>query len=109
MALSLRDGHIDPRHFTAGSFADPMLRALGDRLTLADDGNPNPNALGPQRFVLTLAKGRTRVITTPATLGSPTNPLSRPAHAAKLAFARSLARVMPVTDDPFMLLCGSDR
>ena len=108
-ALMLRDGRIDPRFFTPDSFADPMLRALGDRLTLVIDDNPDPNALSPQRFSLTLASGKTRVIATPATLGSPTNPLSRPAHAAKLAFARSLARVAPVTDDPFMLLCGSDR
>ena len=108
-ALMLRDGRIDPRFFTADSFVDPMLRALGDRLTLEVDDNVDPNALSPQRFVLTLANGKTRVIDTPATLGSPTNPMSRPAHAAKLAFARSLARVAPTTDDPFMLLCGSER
>lgn len=108
-ALMLRDGRIDPRFFTADSFGDPLLRALGDRLTIVVDGNPDPNALSPQRFALTLAGGRTRVIDAPATLGSPTNPLSRPAQAAKLAFALSLARVTPVTDDPFMLLCGSDR
>jgi 2-methylcitrate dehydratase PrpD len=108
-ALMLRDGRIDPRCFTPDGFADPALRALGDRLTIVVDGNPDPNALAPQRFVLTLANDKTRVITTPATLGSPTNPMSRPAHAAKLEFARSLARVAPVTDDPFMLLCGSDR
>ena len=108
-ALMLRDGRIDPRCFTPDSFADPALRALGDRLTLTIDANADPNALMPQRFVLTLASGKTRTIETPATLGSPTNPMSRPAHAAKLAFARSLARVAPVTDDPFMMLCGSSR
>lgn len=109
VALMLRDGRIDPRFFTPDSFSDPLLRDLGQRLTLVDDGNADPNALSPQRFVLTLASGKTRVIATPATLGSPTNPMSRPAHAAKLAFARSLARVAPATDDPFMLLCGSDQ
>jgi 2-methylcitrate dehydratase PrpD len=106
-ALMLRDGRIDPRCFTPEAFADPDLQALGARLTISVDGNPDPNALGPQRFVLTAADGRRREIVTSATFGSPANPLSPAWHAGKLAFARSLAVVPVVAGDPLALLCGT--
>ncbi len=106
-ALMLRDGRIDPRCFTPEAFADPDLQALGARLTIEVDGNPDPNALGPQRFVLADADGRRREIVTPATFGSPANPLSPAWHAGKLAFARSLAVVPVVAGDPLALLCGT--
>lgn len=104
-ALMLRDGRIDPRCFTAQAFADPALQAIGARLTILVDDNPDPNALGPQRFVLTHADGGTREIVTPATFGSPANPLSPAWHAGKLAFARSLAAVPVVPGDPLARLC----
>jgi 2-methylcitrate dehydratase PrpD len=106
-ALMLRDGRIDPRCFTPEAFADPDLQALGARLTIEVDGNPDPNALGPQRFVLADADGRAREAVTPATFGSPANPLSPAWHAGKLAFARSLAVVPVVAGDPLALLCGT--
>ena len=105
-ALMLRDGRIDPRCFTPAAFADPELQALGARLTIHVDANPDPNALGPQRFAITLADGSTRAITTPATFGSPANPLSADWHAGKLAFARSLATVPAPVRDPLVMLCG---
>ena len=105
-ALMLRDGRIDPRCFTPEAFGDPVLQAMGARLTIAVDDNPDPNALGPQRFVLAAANGRRREIVTPATFGSPANPLSPAWHAGKLAFARSLAVVPVVAGDPLAVLCG---
>jgi 2-methylcitrate dehydratase PrpD len=106
VALMLRDGRIDPRCFTPESFADPALKALGARLTIVVDGNPDPNALGPQRFDLTLADGSRRSIAVPATFGSPANPLSPQWHAEKLKFARSLALVETPPFDPLVLLRG---
>lgn len=106
-ALMLRDGRIDPRCFTPDAFADPVLQALGARLTIEVDGNLDPNALGPQRFVLAAADGRRCEIVTPATFGSPANPLSPAWHAGKLAFARSLAVVPVAAGDPLALLCGT--
>ncbi|MFZ4109237.1 MAG: MmgE/PrpD family protein [Polymorphobacter sp.] len=106
VALMLRDGRIDPRCFTSQAFADPELQALGARLTIAVDGNPDPNALGPQCFVLTHVDGRQQKITTAATFGSPANPLLPAWHAGKLAFARSLAAVPASPCDPLLLLCG---
>jgi 2-methylcitrate dehydratase PrpD len=105
-ALMLRDGRIDPRCFTPQAFADPELQALGARLTITVDGNSDPNALGPQCFVLTHADGRQQEITTAAAFGSPANPLSPAWHAGKLAFARSLAAVPAPPGDPLRLLCG---
>lgn len=104
VALMLRDGRIDPRCFTATSFTDPALRALGARLTIKVDGNPDLNALGPQRFEL---DGRR--VDVPATFGSPANPLSDDWHAGKLALARSLAAVAAPVMDPLSMLCGIDR
>ena len=99
-ACMLRDGQIDPRRFTAVHFADARMQALGGRLTLHTDTNPDLNALSPQRVVL---DGETRLIA--ATLGSPAAPLSAEAHAAKLAFALSLA-AEPVPFDPLPMLYG---
>ena len=90
-ALMLTDGRIDPRRFVPASFADPVLRALGERLTLIDDGNPDLNALSPQRFIIALADGSRIERNVPTTLGSPAAPLSPAQLAAKHAFARSLA------------------
>jgi 2-methylcitrate dehydratase PrpD len=104
VALMLRDGRIDPRAFTPDSFADPALRALGARLTIKVDDNPDPNALAPQRFELD-----GRIVDVPATFGSPANPLSPEWHAGKLAFARSLAVVEAPIMDPLSMLCGIDR
>lgn len=104
VALMLRDGRIDPRAFTPESFADPALRALGARLTIKVDDNPDPNALAPQRFELD-----GRLVEVPATFGSPANPLSPEWHAGKLAFARSLAAVPAPVMDPLSMLCGIDR
>jgi 2-methylcitrate dehydratase PrpD len=104
VALMLRDGRIDPRAFTPESFADPALRALGARLTIKVDDNPDPNALAPQRFELD-----GRMVDVPSTFGSPANPLSPEWHAGKLGFARSLAAVPAPVMDPLSMLCGIDR
>ena len=105
-ALMLTDARIDPRRFTPETFADPGLRALADRLTIITDDNPDLNALAPQRFELTFADGSTRTVHTPATLGSPANPLTPAAHAEKLAFAHGLA-ASPDRADPLTLLSGT--
>ncbi len=98
-ALMLSDGRIDPRAFAPASFADVRLRALGARLTLVDDGNPDPNALAPQRVLVTLAGGGRVEILLPAVLGSPAAPLSPDQAAAKLAFACELGGA-PASHDP---------
>ena len=106
-ALMLTDGRIDPRRFTPENFADEGLRALGRRLTVVVDDNPDPNALAPQTFLIDMADGTRNTITVPATLGSPANPLTPAQHADKLAFARSLALVPQAgTPEPLAVLTG---
>jgi 2-methylcitrate dehydratase PrpD len=90
-ALMLRDGRIDPRRFTPETFTDPAVADLAGRLTVHDDGNPDPNALAPQRLVLTRADGSVSEHAIPATLGSPEAPLSPVQAAAKRDLARALA------------------
>ncbi|WP_416907280.1 MAG: MmgE/PrpD family protein [Polymorphobacter sp.] len=107
-ALMLRDGRIDPREFIAQGFADDRLKALAARLDIRVDGNPDPNALAPQRFRFHLAGGHVRELKVPATLGSPANDLTEAQQAAKIAFALALGvRPQPV-GDPLAVLTGAD-
>ncbi len=96
-ALMLVDGRIDPRRFTDATFGDPALRALGARLAIVVDANPDPNALSPQRLEVELKDGRRFAVDIPATLGHPANPLTEAQQAAKLAFCAELA-AEPVAD-----------
>jgi 2-methylcitrate dehydratase PrpD len=88
--LMIEDGRIDPRRFTDLSAVEP-------RLTLRVDGNPDPNALSPQRVIVTFADGRRVERDVPHTLGAPEAPLSAEQAAAKYALARELA---PTGHDP---------
>lgn len=95
-ALALRDGLIDPRAFTPATFADPALAALAGRIAIRTDDNPDPNALSPQRMVVSDAEGHLD-LEIPHTLGSPESPLSPAQAEAKRALARDLA---PADADP---------
>lgn len=93
VALMLRDGRIDPRRFTAEAFADPELATLAARLVITVDGNPDPNALSPQRLVITLSDGRILRHHVPRTPGHPQAPLDPGETAAKRQLAEELAQV----------------
>lgn len=103
-ALMLADGQIDPRRFTAASFVDPVLQALGQRLTITVDSNRDPNALSPQRFTVMLADGSRVEHHVPATPGHPDNSLTPALAAAKLTLAASLATAPA---DPLAFLAGT--
>ena len=105
-AQMLVRGRIDPHHFGPAAFGDAELRAIGARVSLHDDGNPDANALSPQRFVVRMTNGDTIERTVAATPGSPADPLSPAAHADRLEFARSMARVPPSDKPPLRLLTG---
>ena len=82
-ALALLHGGVDVADFSPERLTDPRLHALAQRIELVADGNPDPNALGPQAVTAELAAGRTLRIEVPHTLGSPERPLSREQHLAK--------------------------
>jgi 2-methylcitrate dehydratase PrpD len=90
-ALMLRTGRIDPRSFTAETFADPIIQQLAAMVTVELDDNPDGNALGPQRLVAEHADGSVSDITIPHTLGSPKAPLSITQAAQKYEMCRVLA------------------
>jgi 2-methylcitrate dehydratase PrpD len=95
-ALMLRDGRIDPRRFTAAIFADPVIQELAAMVTVTLDGNPDGNALSPQRLDITYADGPSESIFIPHTLGSPDAAMTPTQTAAK----RDLCRVLAGTGDP---------
>jgi 2-methylcitrate dehydratase PrpD len=82
--LMLRDGHIDPRVRET----DPLL-ASNVRVTL--DGNPDGNAMAPQRLLVTTTDGTVIERAIDANLGSPDAPMSAAQSAAKYALCRDLA------------------
>ena len=91
VALTLTDGGIDPRRFTAETFADLAIRALAEKIIVTVDGNADVNALSPQRLVITMSDGSVIDRAIPDTLGSPAVPLSPEQATAKRALARDLA------------------
>jgi 2-methylcitrate dehydratase PrpD len=96
-ALMLVDGRIDPRRFTSEDFADPQLAALAAKVRLTDDGNPDGNALFPQRLTITQTNGGRTEHPVERTPGSPENPLGPEQARAKHSLARDLA---PPEADP---------
>jgi aconitate decarboxylase len=52
-------------------------------MTVIEDGNPDPNALSPQRVEIDLAEGRTVAAAVTSVFGSPERPLSPEAARAK--------------------------
>jgi 2-methylcitrate dehydratase PrpD len=102
-ALMLIDGHIDPRRFTPEVFADPAIGALAGKLVITLDGNDDPNALAPQRIVVTRTDGKTIERVVPNVLGHPLAPMSEAQTRSKRQLARQLAAHIPdqrVFDDP---------
>ncbi|HTZ35371.1 MAG TPA: MmgE/PrpD family protein [Stellaceae bacterium] len=84
-AIWLRRGTLGLGDFSPEALADRATLDLAGRLSVVDDGNSDPNALGPQRVELDLADGRTVARDVDAVLGSPANPLSAEAARAKFA------------------------
>jgi 2-methylcitrate dehydratase PrpD len=94
-ALMLTDGRIDPRRFTPQVFGDPAIAALASKLSITRDGNDDPNALAPQRIVITRTDGSTMEQVVPNVLGHPLAPMSAAQTQAKRELARELAASIP--------------
>ena len=96
--LMLRDDDIDPRQFSAASFSDQQLQALGARIHILDDENPDKNALGPQRMEIRLKSGEHLQTVCDAPLGSPANPLTQSGREDKVR--RCFALGLSTEEDP---------
>jgi aconitate decarboxylase len=82
-ATCLRFGTVGLEHFTPARLRDPDTLVLARRLSVESDGNPDPNALGPQRAEVRLASGRMREAAVEHVLGSPERPLTDAQARAK--------------------------
>ncbi|MDX2209824.1 MAG: MmgE/PrpD family protein [Sphingopyxis sp.] len=82
--LMLRDGRINPRQ-------NESIPELAERVTVSLDGNPDANALSPQRLVVKLKNGNVIERQIDANLGSPDAPMAPEQYAAKYALCRELA------------------
>lgn len=102
--LYLLDGAISPARFTPEVFADPAIRALGERVAVVGDGNPDPNVLDPQTIILTRADGRRLERRVAAPLGAPANPLT---HAQREEKARTCFALAGLDAGPLLAL-GAD-
>jgi aconitate decarboxylase len=95
-AVCLRHGTVGLDDFTAAALTDPQTLALARRLQIIDDGNPDPNALVPQRVEIDLADGRTVACSVEAALGSPTRPFAADAVRTKFEMCwRAVPQLQP--------------
>jgi 2-methylcitrate dehydratase PrpD len=89
-ALMLEDGLIDPRRFTVETFSSPSIQDMASRITVELDGNSDPNALSPQRFIAELRDSFIEM-EIPNNPGSPEAPMAPAQLAAKYDLCRALA------------------
>jgi len=59
------------------------VHELAGRVGVVTDGNPDPNALMPQRIEVVLRSGVRHEVTLESALGHPASPLTREQHLAK--------------------------
>ena len=83
LAKLLHHGEVDLAHFRGNALADPATHALAQRIRMQDDGNPDPNALAPQRVEVRLHDGRLLTHAIPEMLANPNRPLTEAQHLAK--------------------------
>lgn len=94
-ALMIREGRIDPRRFAPETYADPVIREIAAKVEVVVDGNPDPNALSPQRLEVIYADGDRKDIAVPKTLGTPEAPMNAAQRSAKADLCHALAAETP--------------
>jgi 2-methylcitrate dehydratase PrpD len=88
-ACALLRGELGLDDFSEEYRRDPARLALGRRIKVVVDGNPNPNALTPITVKIRLKDGRELSRRIDTVYGNPARPLSREAHLGK--FRRNFA------------------
>lgn len=82
-ALTLIDGHVGLKDFSAEALAREDVAALGAKITVVDDGQENPAAFTPQVLAVRLNLGETREFEINSLFGAPADPLSAAENEAK--------------------------
>ncbi len=91
VAKVLQHGTLDLADFRGDALDDPQTHRLAKLVHVADDSNPDPNALAPQHVLIQLTSGRTLEWRCDVMLANPARPLTRSAHLAKFRRCWSFA------------------
>jgi 2-methylcitrate dehydratase PrpD len=83
VAKTLIHGMLDLDHYRAPDLLDAETHRIAALVHTEDDGNPDPNALAPQRVAITLRDGRVLDWACEEMLAHPTRPLTREQHLTK--------------------------
>jgi 2-methylcitrate dehydratase PrpD len=82
-AIALRRGTVDVPDFRDAGLTDAAAHDLARRIDVVADGNPDENAMVPQRVEVTRRDGSRHEVSVSAVLGSPDRPLTPEQHRAK--------------------------
>lgn len=92
-------GQVDVPEFQDRKvLSDPRIHEYAARVELHLDGNPDENALDPQRFVFDLTDGRSHEIVLEKVYGHPQSPLSDEDNIAKFRRCTGYGRA-PIAED----------
>ncbi|MFN3607611.1 MAG: MmgE/PrpD family protein [Hyphomonas sp.] len=82
-ALTLIDGHVGLKDFSADALARPDVAALAAKIAVVEDGQVDPAAFTPQTLRIELVSGKMHEFTLYSLLGAPADPLSPAQNEAK--------------------------
>jgi aconitate decarboxylase len=91
-ACAILRGELGLEDFSEAARRDEVRLALGRRIKVVADGNPNPNALTPVTVRIRLKDGRELSRSIDTVYGNPARPMSREAHVHK--FRRNFASAL---------------
>ncbi|MFV3126608.1 MmgE/PrpD family protein [Niveispirillum sp. KHB5.9] len=97
-AVVLTRGTVGLADFVPGRLSDPALHALGSRIRVVADANPDPAAFTPALAEAVLTDGRMVQARIDSQLGSPTTPLSREQHLRKFRACLEFAGATDLAD-----------
>ncbi|MFV3073460.1 MmgE/PrpD family protein [Niveispirillum fermenti] len=97
-AVVLTRGTVSLADFTSGRLSDPVLHALGGRIRVVADNNPDPAAFTPALAEAVLSDGRRVVARVDSQLGSPVTPLTREQHLRKFRACLDFAGMCHLAD-----------
>ena len=82
-ATALLRGRVDVPDFRGDALTAADVHAVALRVTVVPDGNPDENAIVPQRVEIERADGRRHEVRLDRVIGQPSHPLTRDAHLDK--------------------------
>lgn len=109
VARVLQNGALDLADYREAALSDPATQELAQCVIVQADGNPDPNALVPQRVAVRLRDGAEFAWSCETMLANPARPLTREQHLAKFRRCLDFAATPLPTDGPARLIEVVDR